>query len=130
MSYFHTYRAIWVRWLAVFALLIQAMMPLAQAVQVEDEFGDFQSLIVCTAYGLQQINIGSGEAPDNSQAQPESCPICLSLSLAQKMLTTADMAVLPGPAFVRLSWTVPRQDFSLTPILTGRQDARAPPLTA
>ncbi len=130
MKYFYSYSGFWIRWVAAFALLFQAMIPLAQAVQVEDEFGEFSSLIVCTAYGLQQINIGSDSEPADSKAGPESCPICLSQSAGAKILTSADMTALSGAAYIRIRMVAPQNISAINALLPGRQDARAPPLFA
>lgn len=127
MRYFNSYSGLWVRWVAAFALLLQAMMPLAQAVQIEDGEGELRSLLICTAYGLQQINIGSGDTPVDSQVDSSNCPICLSQSLASKILTSADMIAFSGPAFIRITMTAPRQISFSAALFPSRQDARAPP---
>ena len=130
MRYFSSYSGFWVRWVAVFALLFQALMPLAQTVQVEDEFGDFRTLVICTAYGLQQITVGSDTEPDDESSTSESCPVCMAQSIGGKILATAGMAIPMGPAYLRIRMPAPRRIASFSTSLPTRQDARAPPLSA
>ena len=130
MTYFCSYSGFWARWLAAFALLLQALMPLAQAVQVQNEDGEFSSLIICTAYGLQQISIGSDSEPSDGAASSESCPICLAQSIGAKLLTSADMVELSGSAFVRIRMAPPLRIASETKSDRTLQSARAPPLFA
>ena len=80
--------------MALFALIFQALIPAAQAIPVSrNSGGDYNSLIICTAWDVKVFQLTTGEEAPVKQTAPEDCPVCsvhvLKLSLAG--------ASAPGP---------------------------------
>ena len=90
----------WALGLALFALIFQALIPFAQAVPV-DRDGDsgFDSLIICTAWGVKVLQLTTGEEPPVKQTSEQECPVC---SVHNLKLSLPGMDV-PAPQPVRLT---------------------------
>ncbi len=88
----------WALGLALFAMLLQALIPAAQAVPL-DRDGDsgFDALIICTAWGIQVLQLTTGEEPPVKQTSPVECPVC-SVNTLKLSLPGIDVPA-PQPAF-------------------------------
>lgn len=61
-------------WLTAFALLVQGLVPLGQALAFESAGGDFQ--VICTAQGVKTIAVDENGQPTDPQ-DTVACPFCL-----------------------------------------------------
>ena len=89
-------------WTAVFALLLQAMLPLGQAVAAPADGDGTGFQIVCTAYGLQPVPAGGDDGSADGEAY--SCPICQIHAFS---LVSPDVAGLPAPAVHGIADDIP-----------------------
>ena len=89
----------WGLGLALLALLLQTFIPLAQAVPVQRGNADsgFDSLIICTAWGVKLLQLSSDEEPPVKPTAPSDCPVCSVHSL--KLPLPGFDAPAPEPVF-------------------------------
>ncbi|MBC8267270.1 MAG: DUF2946 domain-containing protein [Rhodospirillaceae bacterium] len=71
-------------WLAMFALLMQVLMPFGQALAF-DSPQDIEYQLICTANGIKQIPINGNDAPLPQQDIGPRCPFC-TISFAPVLL--------------------------------------------
>jgi hypothetical protein len=121
----------WALALSLFAIVFQALVPLAQAIPVDrDSDSPFDSLVICTAWGLKVIKLTTGEEAPVDETTPDKCPVCSVVSL-NVALTSSGAIVVPHEDYFRKK-LLPRS-FSEVPFLFIVHNAaiRAPPaLTA
>jgi len=111
-------------WLGVFALLIQGLMPVGQAVPLAGT-GDSAFLILCTGSGPRMLLAEPEQsAPEN---RPWSCPVCQASALGDSLTAPASEPVQP-PAFKRAVARLDLGRWSPDSSLSAPWQARAPPL--
>lgn len=78
-------------WFAAFALSLQALVPLGQAVPMPGTAGG-GFLVICTSLGIQRI-----PDPDTPRTQDErpACPVCSAQSVGSAMLVPAPVTLAP-----------------------------------
>lgn len=120
-------------WLAAWALLFQAVLPLGQALPAprpgSGSGGAPLTLLICTAWGLKPLAAaGAGDKAPSSGHQPP-CPICLSFALGQSLLPPTLVAV-PQPVLAATEATtlVPSSQAAATDCPPPLP--RGPPLSA
>ncbi|MBF0247368.1 MAG: DUF2946 domain-containing protein [Alphaproteobacteria bacterium] len=125
------HRKAFASWLALYGLLLQALVPVGQAIPMARAVpnGGAQYLFICSA--LNSISESRSQAPNSQQDRTPSsqCSVCLSFGLGGSLLAPPTVALtlpttinpLEGPATV-------------VTVLTSRtlavNRARAPPLSA
>jgi hypothetical protein len=114
-------------WLAILALALHGLIPLAQGVPGPRRAGDRpSSLILCVALASKSAPAEDDRAPTDSDRR--SCPICQIHALGKSLLPPLVAAWLRPQ-----EWTVERHqdpaDHSDSPILRSWR-VRAPPLNA
>lgn len=117
--------------LALFALYLQILLPLGQAVAVSlDDSGLPTRLVICTSYGIRLVDIGSGEkAPDRS-GDGETCPVCLAYSIGTTSLDNSVEISIDAPR-LRVASLLPSAEAGfISQFLPGDRTARAPPASA
>ncbi|MGH8809276.1 MAG: DUF2946 family protein [Noviherbaspirillum sp.] len=99
-------------WVAVFALLVQALLPslLHASARKYVELAE-----ICTAFGIKKVAVSAPDSADNS-AQRQHCPIC----------SVADTFFLPGG---QLAFYLPAQLVFDLPHPLGSQEYRLIRLT-
>ncbi len=120
----------WAMGMALFALIFQALIPAAQAIPVSrSSGGGFDSLVICTAWGVKVLQLTTGEEAPVKQTAPEDCPVCsvhvLKLSLAG--------AGSPGPVPANVDGDVikPAADYRVPELVAvAPMPIRAPPMPA
>ena len=114
--------------MALFAIILQALIPAAQAIPLNrNNGGGFDSLIICTAWGVKVLEVTTGQKAPVTQTSPEKCPVCSVHNL--KISLAGVDAPAPIPIFIdcgkvrpALFYRVPELEvISLVPI-------RAPPM--
>ncbi|MEO5336654.1 MAG: DUF2946 family protein [Magnetospirillum sp. WYHS-4] len=87
----------WIVWLAVVALLVHGLVPLAAAWAASDGADSLSADLhkICTANGLQALD--EGQAPPTDRAAA-TCVFCLVHSLAIGNPATASLALPAAPA--------------------------------
>ena len=120
----------WAMGLALFALIFQALIPFAQAIPVDrDGEGGFDSLIICTAWGVKVLQLTTGEEAPVKQTSEQKCPVC---SVHNLKLSLPGMDVpAPEPAFrERGERVVPLDHAAPAVAVLVRASIRAPPVSA
>lgn len=113
-------------WFAVFALLIQALMPMSSALAF-DAAGGGEIQVICTSHGVQTIVIdqdGNHITPTNKAP----CPFCVT-HVALGIFSPAPTHVLVNVVFAQRDYS---QFTTYTPSSIWRgapQPSRAPPLS-
>ncbi len=121
----------WTIALAVFAIVFQALVPLAQAIPLDRDLGrdsdsPFDSLVICTAWGLKIIKLTTGEEPPIDETTPEKCPVCSVVSLTVA-IPVADVSAAPH-LFLAREQLLPRANFTAPYLVVIHKSAiRAPP---
>ncbi len=113
--------------LALFALIFQALIPAAQAIPVDrDREGGFDSLVICTAWGVKVLQLTTGKESPVKQTKPADCPVC-SVHNLKLSLPGIDVPA-PVPSFI-VGWTTTPQAGYVPPALAVFVPApiRAPP---
>lgn len=91
-------------WFAVFALSLQSLVPIAQALPAVGGVGAGAYIVICTALGIQKIP--DPDAPPRSGDLPV-CPVCMAHALGGSLLVPLPAAPLPvklsGTAFYAVS---------------------------
>jgi len=111
-------------WLGVFALLVQGLMPMGQAVPLA-AVGDPAFLILCTGYGTRALPSEPGQSAPESR--PWSCAVCQASAIGDSLVAPATVPVRQSravDAFI-VPGTVQRR---LGSSLSAPWQARAPPL--
>ena len=120
----------WMMGMALFALIFQALILAAQAIPVgRNSNGSFDSLVICTAWGVKVLQLTTGEKPPVEQTSEDKCPVC-SVNNLKLSLIGVDVPA-PEPDFIDcgkmlpvLLYRAPELEIvSLAPI-------RAPPMFA
>ncbi len=113
--------------LSLFAIVFQALVPLAQAVPFDrGEDSPFDSLVICTAWGLKVIKLTTGERPPIDETTPDKCPVCSVVSLTVAV-PVADVS-LPPYLFFGKEHLLPRSSFEAPYLVVIHKSAiRAPP---
>ncbi len=120
----------WMMGMALFALIFQALIPAAQAIPVgRNSDGGFDSLVICTAWGVKVLQLTTGKKPPVKQTSADKCPVC-SVNNLKLSLAGVD-APAPEPVFIDCGKILPvplyrapeLEVLSLVPI-------RAPPMFA
>ncbi len=116
--------------LALFALIFQALIPFAQAIPVDrDGEGGFDSLVICTAWGVKVLQLTTGEESPVKQTSEQKCPVCsvhnLKLSLPGLDVPAPEPAFRErGERFLPVDYVAP--EFAVI----VRTAIRAPPVSA
>lgn len=119
-------------WLASFALLLQAVLPLLnRPVAAADAALPFASdLVLCTTHGLANAS-GTGDVPhgDSDAPRTQNCPLC---QVWQNLgnAVPASAASLLGPVFEPSPDERAPSQMALSRHHLDPLQARAPPLTA
>ncbi len=116
--------------LALFALIFQALIPFAQAIPVDrDGEGGFDSLIICTAWGVKVLQLTTGEEAPVKQTSEQKCPVC---SVHNFKLSLPGMDVpAPEPAYHERGVRVVPTDYFVPDVAVLVLTAiRAPPVSA
>jgi len=120
----------WAMGLALFALIFQALIPFAQAIPV-DRDGDsgFDSLIICTAWGIKVLQLTTGEEAPVKQTTEQNCPVC---SVHSFKLSLPGMDVpAPEPTFRERGERIVPVDYAVPEVaVLVRAGIRAPPVSA
>ncbi len=117
----------WALALSLFAIVFQALVPLAQAVPLDrGEDSPFDSLVICTAWGLKTIELTTGEKPPIEETTPAECPVCTVVSLTVAV-PGADISAVPY-LLCSKKHLLPRADFQPPYLVVIHKSAiRAPP---
>jgi hypothetical protein len=121
-------------WLGLLALLFHSLLPLAHhSLQQRDTVrAGFDSIVICTAYGMRTILLGADGQPVSDEQAPANdkaaryCPICLGAQQAGTAILPASILLaLPVllAAVVYDHWS----DAPLRPATYHQAQARAPP---
>ncbi len=120
----------WALGLALFALIFQALIPFAQAIPL-DRDGDsgFDSLIICTAWGIKVLQLTTGKETPVKQTSEQNCPVC---SVHNLKLSLPGMDVpAPGPINHQHGERILPPDQSVPNVAATVLTAiRAPPVSA
>lgn len=122
--------------MALFAMLLQAMLPLSALVPIPGEAGlrgersipNFY-LVICTAFGAQVQDTASGEPLDKvpTDSAPWDCPVCLMQTSIQGLAPVTPQVAFT-PHLPRGS-SVPAASETRTALWSAAPGlARAPPL--
>jgi hypothetical protein len=118
----------WALGLALFAMLLQALIPAAQALPL-DRDGDsgFDALIICTAWGIKVLQLTTGEEAPVKQTSAVECPVCSVQTLKLSLPGVDVPAPLPSfragrPVRPVVGYVPPEQDH------VTHSHIRAPPL--
>lgn len=117
----------WAMGMALFALIFQALIPAAQAIPVSrNSGGGFDSLVICTAWGVKVLQMTTGKEAPVKQTTPEKCPVC-SVHNMKLSLAGMDMPA-PEPSFLGGEVIIPvlRHDAPVLGVIT-LSAIRAPP---
>ena len=108
-------------WFAVFALSLQSMVPLAQALPAAGGLGAGAYIVICTALGIQKIP--DPNAPPRSDDRP-TCPVCMAHALGGSLLlplrVSPTLAKLSGSAFYTVANK--EQPGGLAPLVLSNRD--------
>lgn len=77
-------------WFAAFALSLQALVPLGQALPMPGGSGAY--LVICTALGIQAIP--DPNAPPKTDDRP-ICPVCMARALGAETIVAEPVALVP-----------------------------------
>ena len=113
--------------LALFALVFQALVPFAQAIPM-DRDGDsgFDSLVICTAWGVKVLQLTTGEEPPVQQTDEQKCPVC-SVHNLKLSLPGVDVPA-PEPSFLDSGARIQPADYAAPDLVVVHKAAiRAPP---
>jgi hypothetical protein len=131
VRYFRTAEGRWASVLALFALYMQVLIPLGQAVSVgEDENGFPIPLIICTPYGIEVLKAKPGEEAPDKQTSHTACPVCTVLSMGGVLPQNDAGALSDAPEYSIVSLPSPAEVNIASQFLPGSRTARAPPLFA
>lgn len=112
-------------WLVMFAVFVQAMMPLAHAWAFEAQ-ADGQSQVICTASGVKVIFLDDN-APPLEHGDILSCQSCMMHNVASVVVPDLTLASTPAPIsfepFARTSAYAPSSIWA-----HASRPSRAPPL--
>ena len=129
MRYLRTDGIRWATMVAMLGLWMQLFLPLAQAIAFDREGGGQPfRMIICTQFGAQIIDLLTGEEVPDSEADRETCSVCLSYSIGTAALDNAADNGLVVPRFGVLT-TTPLSELILTSqAVMSCHGARAPPV--
>ncbi|MGB1024970.1 MAG: DUF2946 family protein [Rhodospirillaceae bacterium] len=122
----------WGLGLALCAMLLQVLVPVAQAIPVTKD-GLPSWLVICTLDGVQSLtSYGSGSDLGSAELPPAepgldrlfSCPVCLAVAAADIEGPTRDAGLVPPPSLVRFRAVAP--GYAAVP--QGRQQVALPPV--
>ena len=131
MRYFRTAESRWASTLALFALYMQILLPLGQAVSVgQDENGFPIPLVICTLYGVDVLDVKPGEEAPDKPTSHTSCPVCTVLSIGGVLSNNDAGALSDAPEFSIVSLPSPTEVNIASQFLPGSRTARAPPVFA
>jgi len=114
-------------WLAILALALHGLIPLAQGVPGPRRAGDRpSSLILCVAFASKSAPAEDDRAPTDRDRR--SCPICQIHALGKSILPSLEAVGLRAPEWSAERWQDPADHADGSP--PGLWQARAPPMVA
>lgn len=121
----------WAVSLALFALLLQFILPLGQAQAltrtVDDGFSN--RTIICTLYGPRIVYDASGREVPPEEGGDVPCPTCLAHAIGSHALNNTVEIVIPQPVF-SASVRAAIEDVVAEPLTAATSyHSRAPPLS-
>ncbi len=92
--------------MALFAIILQALIPAAQAIPLNrNTDSGFDSLVICTAWGVKVLQVTTGKKAPVEQTSADRCPVC-SVNNLKLSLAGVD-APAPEPAFIDCGTVLP-----------------------
>ncbi|MEJ2118963.1 MAG: hypothetical protein P8Y36_14205 [Alphaproteobacteria bacterium] len=121
----------WAAVLALIALHIKILIPLGQAIPIgQDENGAPISLVICSLYGTQVINVRPGEEIPDKPDSNHACPVCMALSFSTTLNDFDPGELVKAPQAGVVASLFPAEVHITSQFLPGSRTARAPPAFA
>jgi hypothetical protein len=131
MKYFRAKGRWWATVLALVALHIKILIPLGQAIPIgQDENGAPISLVICSLYGAQVIDIIPGEETPNKPDNSRVCPVCMALAFSTTLSDYDPGELIKAPQSGVVASLSPAEVHITSQFLPGSRTARAPPSLA
>ena len=131
MKYFRAKGSWWATLLALIALHIKIFIPLGQAIPLgEDENGLPISLVICSLYGTQVVNIQPGEEIPHKSDSRYACPVCMALAFSTTLNDYHPGEFIKAPISGVVASLFPAEVNISSQFLPGSRTARAPPAIA
>jgi len=116
----------WAAWVATFALIVQMLVPLAQAVAFDiDPSIEYQ--VICTTTGIKQIPIGENGAPIEP-TDVASCPFCVVHITPALLIPQETVFIVLEDPVAHATFGLPRQQIQPNVWRSALRPSRAPPL--
>jgi hypothetical protein len=131
MKYFRAKGSWWATVFALIALHIKILIPLGQAIPIgQDENGAPISLVICSLYGPQVINVNPGEETPNKPDSSHACPVCMALAFSTTLNDFDPGELVKAPQSGVVASLSPAEVHITSQFLPGSRTARAPPAFA
>lgn len=128
MKYFRAKGSWWATVLALIALHIKILIPLGQAIPLgQDENGSPVSLVICSLYGTQIVNIRPGEETPSKPDSRQTCPVCMALAFSTTLNSYDPGEFVKTPLSSVVASLLPAEVNISSQFLPGSRTARAPP---
>ena len=121
----------WAVLLALFALYLQTVIPLAQGLSISiSSDGSSNWTLICSKFGARLL------APQNGKGQPVEdqsggdCAVCMAYAIGANALNNAADIQLPEPPAVQGLHVLPQNNQQIVLTNVRRFRSRAPPISS
>lgn len=120
-----TPRRVLAAWVGLWALLLQVMVPVGQAVPIRGADGLPRTLLICSALQPRTVP-GPGSQGSDQRSDPRACAVCMAFATGASSDLPTTVALPPRPAPVTAAFAR-RPDSHAPGRLPGLPQPRGPP---